>query len=296
MAQTAKDYAKEQLGELDLSYLDEEKRVAKNTYDTSTKSLQNSFDNLVSQINSNRTSNRENFNKGRATIAESAYDANRANKLNVSSRVAGQSGLQNLGEVGTRIETGREYSNLANAFYNTMDELNRTQRQAEGQYLLDKESALNEYESTLADIDSRAGAAKNNYNMTLGQLAETVQGRWDSNENAKAALEQQKAAAAQAHRDAVNAARQQLKSNNMNTLIGIVNSIGKKMENGIEYSVDNAIADIAGYFGVDNSIAINVLKQLQRIDRDNNAASSGSVYESDYAGGTDYINQLIGKE
>lgn len=293
MAQTAKDYAKEQLGNLDLSYLDEEKRVAKNTYDTSTKSLQNSFDNLISQLNTNRTSNRENFNKGRATIAENAYDANRANKVNVSSRVIGKSGLQGLGEVGTRIETGREYSDLANKFYSTMDELDRTQKQAEGQYELDKEAALNEYESTLADIGSRAGAAQNDYNLRLGQLAETVQGRWDSNANAKAQLEQQKAAAAQAHTDAVNAAKQTLKANNMNTLTGIVNNIGKKSESGVEYTIDNAIADIAGYFGVDNSTAINVLRQLQRIDA--SKLTSGNPYSTNYNSDTNYIDIILGR-
>lgn len=293
MAQTAKEYAKEQLGNLDLSYLDEEKRSAKNRYDTSTKSLQNSFNNLISQIDVNRASNRENFNKGRLTIAEDAYDANRANKVDVSSRVIGKSGLQGLGEVGTRIETGRQYSNLANDFYSTMDELDKTQKQAESQYEIDKESALNDYESTLADIGSRAGAAQNNYNLTLGQLAESVQGRWDANANAKAQLEQQKAAASQAHADAVNASRQQLKANNMNTLTGIVNSIGKKDDNGVEYTIDNAIADIAGYFGVDNSIAINVLKQLQRIDA--TKLTGKNPYTSNYNSGTNYIDILTSR-
>lgn len=293
MAQTAKDYAKEQLGNLDLSYLEEEKRSAKNRYDTSTKSLQNSFNNLISQIDTNRASNRENFNKGRLTIAEDAYDANRANKVDVSSRVIGKSGLQGLGEVGTRIETGRQYSNLANEFYSTMDELDRTQKQAESQYEIDKESALNDYESVLADIGSRAGAAQNNYNLTLGQMAESVQGRWDANANAKAQLEQQKAAAAQAHADAVNASRQQLKANNMDTLTGIVNSIGKKNESGVEYTIDNAIADIAGYFGVDNSIAINVLKQLQRIDA--TKLTGKNPYESNYNSGTNYIDIITSR-
>ena len=41
MAKTAKQYAQEQLGTLDLSHLDNERKVAQNTYNTSNSSLEN---------------------------------------------------------------------------------------------------------------------------------------------------------------------------------------------------------------------------------------------------------------
>ena len=112
----AKDAAKEQLGCLDLSYLDKERKVAQDIYNTSKNSLKTNFENLLNAINTNRADTRKNFNVGRSTIAENAFTQNRLNNLDVSSRVAGKSGLKDLGEVGNRIETGRQYSNLANTF------------------------------------------------------------------------------------------------------------------------------------------------------------------------------------
>lgn len=204
--QTAKQYAQQQLGTLDLSYLDKERENAQNTYNTSNSSLQTNFNNLLQQIENNRADTRKNFNTGRATVAEQSYNANRTNQADLASRGVGSSGLKGLGEVGNRIETGRQYSNLANEFYNNMNELQTTEDQGRSQYDIDQQVIKNTLNQALAGIDTRRGEAQNNYNMTLGQLAEQIQGRWDANDNAAKALQQAKDAALQAHKDAVAAA------------------------------------------------------------------------------------------
>lgn len=253
MAQSAKDYAKKQLGELDLSYLTGEEDVANKTYNTTKSSLETNFNNLVNQINSNRLDTRKNFNTGRSTIAENAYAANRQNQADLASRGIGSSGLKALGEVGNRMETGKQYSNLANQFYSTMTDLDNTEKQSRNQYDIDVQTAKNTLDSALAGIASRRGEAQNNYNMQLGQLAEQVQGRWDANANARAALAQAKAAAAQAHSDAVNAARSQLSSAKKQALTEIVNGNG---------TVDQKRAAIQTTFGVDANTATKALQQL----------------------------------
>ena len=253
MAKTAKQYAQEQLGTLDLSHLDNEKKVAQNTYNTSNSSLQTNFNNLLQQIESNRADTRKNFNTGRATVAEQSYNANRTNQADLASRGVGSSGLKGLGEVGNRIETGRQYSNLANDFYSNMNELQTTEDQGRSQYDIDKQVIQNTLDQALAGIDTRKGEAQNNYNMTLGQLAEAVQSRWDANANAKAALAQAKAAAAQAHKDAVNASRDNLNYLKKQELNSIISS---------DASVDKKRAQIASLFGVDNATATKVLQQL----------------------------------
>ena len=253
MAQSAKDYAKKQLGELNLSYLTGEEDVANKTYNTTKSSLETNFNNLVNQINSNRLDTRKNFNTGRSTIAENAYAANRQNQADLASRGIGSSGLKALGEVGNRMETGKQYSNLANQFYSTMTDLDNTEKQSRDQYDIDVQTAKNTLDSALAGIASRRGEAQNNYNMQLGQLAENVQGRWDANANARAALAQAKAAAAQAHRDAVNAARSQLSSAKKQALTEIVNGNG---------TVDQKRAAIQTTFGVDANTATKALQQL----------------------------------
>ena len=87
--------------------------------------------------------------------------------------------------------------------------------------------------------------------MALGQLAEQVQGRWDANANAQAALAQAKAAAAQAHSDAVNAARQQLSMAQKEQLAAIVKGVDKNNAK----SVDTARAAIQSVFQVDANTA-----------------------------------------
>ena len=253
MAQSAKDYAREQLGNLDLSYLKGEEDVANRTYGTTKSSLETNLNNLMNQIQSNREDTRKNFNTGRATVAENAYAANRQNQADLASRGVGSSGLKSLGEIGNRMETGQQYSNLANKFYSTMTDLENTEKQSRDQYNIDLEVAKNTLDSALAGIASRRGEAQNQYNQALGQLAEQVQGRWDANANARAALAQAKAAAAQAHSDAVNAARSQLSGAKKQALTEIVNGNG---------TVDQKRAAIQATFGVDANTATKALQQL----------------------------------
>ena len=272
MAKSAKEEAKKQLGTLDLSYLDKERETAQNTYNTSKSSLENNFNNLISQINSNRQDTRKNFNTGRATVAESSYDANRANQTDLASRVVGTSGLKGLGEVGNRIETGRQYSNLANQFYNDMSELDTTETQGRSQYDIDQQSLKNTYDQTMAGIASREGEAKNNYNLTLGQLAEQIQGRWDSNSNAAKALSQAKETAK--------------KSYEYNNKVLLSNIINGKNEDGtsINPSYYDKKAAIISAFGVSSSFAEAVLKDLGYLPN-----ASGTTYKSDMSN----YNKLI---
>lgn len=276
--QTAKQYAQEQLGTLDLSYLDKERENAQNTYNTSNSSLQTNFNNLLQQIENNRADTRKNFNTGRATVAEQSYNANRTNQADLASRGVGSSGLKGLGEVGNRIETGRQYSNLANQFYSNMNELQTTEDQGRSQYDIDQQVIKNTLDQALAGIDTRRGEALNNYNMTLGQLAEQVQGRWDANDNAAKALQQAKDAAAQAHRDAVAAAKQNLELKNKEDFTKILGS--GKGRNAI-------ISDLETRFGLTNQEAQYVLSS---------ASDTGfGPYVAGYDPNFDYLTKYIYK-
>lgn len=277
---SAKDYAKQQLGNLDLSYLGSERDIANSVYNTSKTSLENNLNNLLTQINNSKADTRKNFNTGRATVAENAYNANRVNEADLASRGIGNSGLKGLGEVGNRMETGQQYSNLANKFYSTMNDLDTSEKQGRSQYDIDLQNAKNTLDSTLAGIASREAEAKNNYNLTLGQLAEAIQGRWDNNANAEAALAQARAAAAQAHNDAVNAAKQQLSEAKRQALNNIVNS-------GV--SADKMMSQIQSTFGVDATMANNILKELGIKPTKSFSFSINKPYTP-----SNYVNQLVG--
>ena len=287
MAKSAKDYAKEQLGSLDLSYLDKERDVANSIYNTSKSSLETNFNNLLDQINSNRADTRKNFNTGRATVAENAFTQNKQNEADLASRGVGSGGLKTLGEVGNRMETGRQYSNLANEFYNTMSELDTTETQGRSQYDIDNQNLKNTLNQTLAGIDARQNEAENAYNMALGQLAEQIQGRWDSNANAQAALKQQQAAAQQAHQDALNAAKQSYIAENNKALNAIVNSGA---------SDDSKISQLMNVFGIDSAFAKNLLIQMGAIRVPKIQDSNGNLmpYSQGYNPNENYLDSLRG--
>lgn len=274
---SAKDYAKQQLGDLDLSYLNAERAAANKNYSTSKSSLENNFNNLMNQINNNRADTRKNFNVGRATVAEDAYLANRQNKEDIASRVIGSSGLKGLGEVGNRMETGRQYSNLANQFYNSMSDLDTTEQQGRSQYDIDKQTIKNDLDQILAGINTREAEAIRGYNQTLGQLAESIQGRWDSNANAEAALAQARAAQAQAHQDAVNAARQNLTALNKQDFAQIMNSGAKE---------DTIISNISARYGVTPQTAKNVLRAYGYY-------GYGPFNDASYSPSYDYVDRYI---
>lgn len=247
---SARDYAQQQLGNLDLSYLDNERNVARQTHQTSVNNLENTFNNLLQQLETNRADNRRNFNTGRNTVAENAWANNRANSTDVGSRVLGKTGLQNLGEVGNRIETGRQYSTLANDFYGAMDQLNTTEQQSRTQRDIDLEVLMNTLNQTLAGIDTRGAEAGNSWNQALAQLAEQVQGRWDNNANASAALAAQRQIASQQQQAALQSARQQ-------ALYGIVEGV-----NNGSLSTDRAIANLQTQFGLNSADARALLQSF----------------------------------
>ena len=282
----AKIAAKDQLGSLDLSYLDKEKAIADDIHSTSKNSLQTNFNNLLSTINTNRADTKKNFNTGRGTVAENAFTTNRLNNLDVSSRVAGKSGLKDIAEVGNRIETGRQYSNLANTFYGDMGKLDTTEKESKSQFELDNQALSNTLNQTLAGIETRGAEARNNYNMTLGQLAEQIQGRWDSNSNAQASLAQAERAAAQADARAREAARQNLASTKRSALTDIVNMTDA---NGKKISSDDMINRIMSTFGVNNTMATQVLQELGVMPIKSFNFSANKPYTP-----TQYVNELVG--
>jgi hypothetical protein len=98
--------------------------------------------------------------------------------------------------------------------------------------------------------------------MTLGQLAESVQGRWDANDNAQKALAQAKAAAAQAHRDAQKSIKQSLRTQNATTLSGITSLLGQNNGKGGTYNAEDLSRMIQTAFGVDSNYSNGVLNYL----------------------------------
>ena len=180
---SAKKQAQSYLGNendyINLSGLNEERKLANDVYNTNTKSFQNAYDDLLRTISNNKNKAKTDFGSGRATVSENAYLQNRNDMSDLAARGL-NGGIAQLNKLGNRMETGRQFSNLANTYYNTMNELNANEKTANNEYNTNMEGARNTLNATLADISSREKAGRNAYKAAVAQLAEQIQARRDA--------------------------------------------------------------------------------------------------------------------
>ena len=134
---SAKRQAQSYLGNendyINLKGLNEERQLANDVYNTNTKSFQNAYNDLLNTIASNRTKAKTDFGSGRSTVSENAYLQNRNNIADSSARGLGN-GVAQLNKLGNRMETGRQFSDLANTYYNTLNELNANEKTYTNEY------------------------------------------------------------------------------------------------------------------------------------------------------------------
>ena len=180
---SAKKQAQSYLGNendyINLKGLNEERQLANDVYNTNTKSFQDAYNDLLSNIASNRTKAKTDFGSGRSTISENAYLQNRNDLSNFAARGL-NGGIAQLNKLGNRMETGRQFSDLANTYYNTLNELDANEKTYTNNYNTNMEGAKNTLNATLANISSREKAGRNAYKAAVAQLAEQIQARRDA--------------------------------------------------------------------------------------------------------------------
>lgn len=180
---SAKKQAQNYLGNendyINLKGLNEERQLANDVYNTNTKSFQDAYNDLLSNIASNRTKAKTDFGSGRSTISENAYLQNRNDLSNFAARGL-NGGIAQLNKLGNRMETGRQFSDLANTYYNTLNELDANEKTYTNTYNTNMEGAKNTLNATLANISSREKAGRNAYKAAVAQLAEQIQARRDA--------------------------------------------------------------------------------------------------------------------
>lgn len=264
--QTAMNYLGNEDDYINLSGLNTERQNANDVYKTNTTSFQNAYNDLLNTIASNRNRAKTDFGSGRATVNENAFLQNRSDVANLASRGL-SGGIAQLSKLGNRMETGRQYSDLANTYYNTLNELDATEKTGTDRYNTNMETAKNTLNAALADIDAREKTGRNQYRAAVAQLAEQIQARWAAQAAAQAQLDAQR----EANRDS---ARNEL----INRIRSAIND---------DYSTDNLYSvakmfapAIGNYMGenVDRSKAFNFMYQAGLINPNklSNGTSSSS--------------------
>lgn len=90
------DYAKNLVGNYDKTYLDENRKVLKDSYLTNWKRLQQTYDNLVQSLEQDRQRNQLAFNKGLTNVSENSFDNMKNSMSNLATRGLTGSGAVDL--------------------------------------------------------------------------------------------------------------------------------------------------------------------------------------------------------
>lgn len=186
---SAKSKARAQLGSedkyIDLDGLNEERRIAKTTYNTNKNKLMTDYNDQISGLNADRADNRRAFDTGRHTIGTQAYFANKTNEI--KDRNLG--GLSQLRRLGTEMAVDRANSDVANTYYNNAEALDLREKGYTNDYNSGLEAIKNALDSSLASIKSRENTLRNEYRAKVATLAEQIQARLDATAQANASLQ-----------------------------------------------------------------------------------------------------------
>ena len=157
--------------ELDLSAFQRVRDALISSAEESKGILKGQYDRLLADLEKKTKQGNEQFGQGRATIAEDAYDRSRANLNNLASRGLAGSGLQQLGEVQERMETGQQMNDLASQYYAYLDDLDSQRTEGEARYQEGIANIENALEQQLAQIGLQEFQAQDSYNRYMTELA-----------------------------------------------------------------------------------------------------------------------------
>ena len=157
--------------DLDLSAFDQARQAMIDSANRSKGILKQRYDNLLAELANRRKEGNQAFGAGRASITEDAYDRSRANMNDLASRGLSGSGLQQLGEVQERMETGQQMNDLASQYYSYLDDLEAQRAQGEQTYNEGLASIESSLEQQLANIGLQQFQAQDDYNRYMSDLA-----------------------------------------------------------------------------------------------------------------------------
>lgn len=157
--------------ELDLSAFQRAKDAMISSANESKGILKGQYDRLLAELAKKTEQGNEQFGQGRATISENAYDRSRANLNSLASRGLAGSGLQQLGEVQERMETGQQMNDLASQYYAYLEDLDSQRTEGEARYNDGLQNIENALQQQLAQIGLQEFQAQNEYNQYMTELA-----------------------------------------------------------------------------------------------------------------------------
>lgn len=187
---SAKNEAIKKLGKEDdyinLKGFNTERTNAQNVYNTNYNALQNEYNRLIKQAEQNKLDARSDFDANRSVVNSNSYMNNRGITGAQLSNRSNSSGLDALGRLANTFRTNQANSDIANAYYNSMADIQRDIDVGTETHNYNVSSLKNNLAGVLADINAREADRRNAYKAAVANLAEQIENRWAIDAQTKA--------------------------------------------------------------------------------------------------------------
>ena len=181
MANRGREYAEELVGALDRSAYNQQRDVAKATYNTNWENVQNQYKNLQDKLKLQQQRANRDFAEGLVNVAENSFNRERQGSGSLANRGLSASGLTNILNQANTMQKGEEIGNLLkNAGAISADTASRLS-QATSKAASEETGLLGKLANTLGDIGDAETALQNQYNSTLAGIAGAMDEREANN-------------------------------------------------------------------------------------------------------------------
>lgn len=226
-----------------------QKDTAEKTYQSKRSDLLTSIKRFQEQNALQQQQQREDYLSTRQDLEDARYQADRASRIDASSRGLGGSGLQQLSQLQNLLAQGKEVSKNAKANQTAMDELRTALQQAEEDNAKSLNDILDEYNLNVQNIDANTAnlIAQLQYNERVRQ----EQARQNA-ASLGASLASQRESALAAQTQGINAL-----NSIVNEAAAQLKRTGRNDKTTMNEIYDNAMDTIAAYqeqYNLDNAL------------------------------------------
>ena len=294
MANRGREYAEELVGALDRSAYNQQRDVAKATYNTNWENVQNQYKNLQDKLKLQQQRANRDFAEGLVNVAENSFNRERQGSGSLANRGLSASGLTNILNQADTMQKGEEIGNLfKNAGAISADTASRLS-QATSKAASEKTGLLGKLADTLGDIGDAETALQNQYNSTLAGIAGAMDEREANNalQAAQRAASGRSSGRSQELTDAENALDEFYKKAAINELLASPDMTDLQKSNylGIMFGIDGSDNIVNAYNKNANATADynNNLKKLEKAakkeeNRNNSIQKTIQRYEKQQA-------------
>lgn len=181
MANRGREYAEELVGALDRGAYNQQRDVAKATYNTNWENVQNQYKNLQDKLKLQQQRANRDFAEGLVNVAENSFNRERQGSGNLANRGLSASGLTNMLNQADTAQKGEDIGNLLKTAGAISADTAGKLSQATSKAASEETGLLGKLADTLGDIGDAETALQNRYNSTLAGIAGAMDEREANN-------------------------------------------------------------------------------------------------------------------